>query len=310
VRVQAIASGISHGTEMLVYRGQVPTALELDLPTLRGAFSFPIKYGYASVGLVVDVGQAVSTLVPGDLVFALHPHQTRYVVPASLAVRLPSDLDPELGVFLANAETAVNVLLDAAPRLGERYLVFGQGVVGLLILQLLRQVGAALVIVVDPIERRRDLARQLGADLALAPDDDVVQTIRQLTDGLGADMVFEASGYGPALGLALDCVAFEGTIVVSSWYGTKSVQLPLGGAFHRKRLRIVSSQVGTIGAALQPRWSHARRMALALAQLQRLTLSPLITQRVPFEEAACAYRMIDAEPEQTVQVVLSYEGRR
>src|SRR5262249_47079212 len=167
-----------------------------------------------------------------------------------------------------------------------------------------------LVIVVDPIERRRALARELGADRALAPDGDLVQTVRELTDGLGADMVFEASGYGPALALALDCVAFEGTIAVSSWYGTKSVQLPRGGAFHRNRLRILSSQVGSIGAALQPRWSHARRMALALAELRRLTLTPLITQRVPFEDAASAYRLIDTEPEQTIQVVLRYEGRR
>jgi 2-desacetyl-2-hydroxyethyl bacteriochlorophyllide A dehydrogenase len=310
VRVQAIASGISHGTEMLVYRGQVPVELELDLPTLRGSFSFPIKYGYASVGRVLQAGPAVTTLAPGDLVFALHPHQTQYILPASLAVRLPSDLDPELGVFLANAETAVNVLLDAAPRLGERCVIFGQGVVGLLILQLLRQVGAALVLVVDPIERRRQLARRLGADLALSPDDDVAQTVHELTGGLGADLVFEASGFAPALGLALDCVAFEGTIVVSSWYGTKPVQLPLGGAFHRKRLRIVSSQVGTVAAALQPRWSHARRMALARAELQRLTLAPLITQRVAFEDAASAYQLIDAGPEQTVQVVLRYEGRR
>src|SRR5262249_34548632 len=145
VRVQAIASGISHGTEMLVYRGQVPAELELDLPTLRGAFSFPIKYGYARVGRVVEAGPTVGGLAVGDLVFALHPHQTAYVVPASLAVRLPPDLDPELGVFLANAETAVNVLLDAAPRLGERCVVFGQGVVGLLVLQLLGQAGVSLV---------------------------------------------------------------------------------------------------------------------------------------------------------------------
>src|SRR5262249_18317512 len=158
--------------------------------------------------------------------------------------------------------------------------------------------------------RRRDLARQLCADLALSPDDEVARAVRELTDGLGADLVFEASGYGPALGLALDCVAFEGTIVVSSWYGTKLVQLPLGGAFHRKRRRIASSQVGPIAAALQPRWSHARRMALARAELQRLRLTPLISQRVPFEDAASAYRLIDTEPEQTVQVVLRYETAR
>ena len=141
VRIQAVASAISQGTELLVYRGQVPPDLGLDLPTLRGSFHFPIKYGYASVGRVVEVGPAVETLGVGDLAFVLHPHQTEYVVPAALAVRLPSDLDPELGVFTANLETAINVLLDAHPRLGERLLIFGQGTVGLLVTQLARRAG-------------------------------------------------------------------------------------------------------------------------------------------------------------------------
>jgi len=124
VRIEAIASGISAGTEMLVLRGQVPADLELDLPTLRGSFDFPIKYGYASVGSVTQTGVAVNSLARGDLVFALHPHQTCFVVPASFPIKLPTSIPPEHGVFLANIETAINIVLDAAPRIGERVAVF------------------------------------------------------------------------------------------------------------------------------------------------------------------------------------------
>jgi 2-desacetyl-2-hydroxyethyl bacteriochlorophyllide A dehydrogenase len=298
VRIRAIASAISHGTEMLVFRGEVPEGLELDLPTLQGSFSFPIKYGYASVGRVIDAGPEARTLAPGDVVFVLHPHQTEYVVPASMPIRLPPGLEPTLGVFTANVETAVNVVLDAAPRLGERVIVFGQGVVGLLITQLLERTGAASVVVVDPVERRRQLALQLGADAALHPD--------EKTAGQDFDLAIEASGNVNALDQALASVAFGGTVVVSSWYGTKRVPLLLGGPFHRRRLRMVSSQVGTIDAALQPRWSHQRRMALVRELLPRLELEPLISHRVPFEQAVSAYRLVDEHADQTVQVILTY----
>ena len=170
VRVEAIASAISHGTEMLVFRGQVPDGLELDLPTLRGSFAFPIKYGYASVGRVVEVGlRGRPAWRWATSVFVLHPHQSTYVVPGRDARPLAGGLDPTLGVFLANVETAINVVLDAAPRLGERVAVFGQGVVGLLITQLLRRTGLSQIIVVDPLPHRRELACQVGADVALRP---------------------------------------------------------------------------------------------------------------------------------------------
>jgi 2-desacetyl-2-hydroxyethyl bacteriochlorophyllide A dehydrogenase len=184
VCVEAIASAISHGTEMLVFRGQIPSATELDLPTLQGSFEFPIKYGYASVGHVASRGANVRELAVGDAVFVLHPHQSAYVVPATMPVRLPAGLDPVLGVFLANVETAVNVVLDAAPRIGERIAVFGQGVVGLLITQLLRRTGVQHVTVVDPVARRRELALRFGADAALKPDEPLGEV----------DLAIEASG--------------------------------------------------------------------------------------------------------------------
>ena len=307
VRMRALVSGLSHGTEMLVYRGQVPRDLELDLPTLRGSFGFPIKYGYASVGRVVEVGPGVADLAEGDLAFCLHPHQSEYVVPASLAVRLPAGLEPERGVFLANLETAVNIALDAAPRLGERVLVLGQGVVGLLVARLLRETGAGLVMTADGFERRRGLSRTFAdADVVFSTTDDVVARVRDVTEGVGADLAVEVSGSPAALATAIDSVAFGGTVVVCSWYGTKPVAVPLGGAFHRRRLRLVSSQVGSIDAALQPRWTHRRRLDLAASFLRRLDLGALITHRVPLACAADAYRLVDEHAEETVQVVLTY----
>jgi 2-desacetyl-2-hydroxyethyl bacteriochlorophyllide A dehydrogenase len=309
VRVRAIVSGLSHGTEMLVYRGQAPADLALDLPTLRGSFGFPIKYGYASVGRIVEVGSVVRDLGVGDLVFTLHPHQSEYVVSSNLAVRLASETQPERAVFLANLETAVNVTLDAAPRLGERVVVFGQGVVGLLVARLLREAGAGLVITVDPFERRRALSKSFSkADAALEPGSDFVRHVQDLTDGCGADLAVEASGNAAALAAAIDSLAFGGTVVVCAWYGSKPVSVPLGGAFHRRRLRLISSQVGAIDAALQPRWTHRRRLDVAQSflQLGRLDLKTLITHRVPLECAADAYRLVDEHPEDTVQVVLTY----
>ena len=305
VRLEAIASAISHGTEMLVYRGQVPDGLDLDLPTLRGSFNFPIKYGYASVGRVVEAGARVTCLARGDAAFVHHPHQSTYVVPATMPVRLAGDLDPTLGVFLANVETATNVVVDAAPRLGERVAVFGQGVVGLLITQLLRRTGVSQIIVVEPVARRRELACDVGADVALGAHS-AAEAIRDLTDGLGVDLAIEASGSPAALDPALDALAFGGTCVVCSWYGTKPVELKLGGAFYRRRLRIVSSQVSTIDAGLQPRWTHQRRLSLARDLLPNLKLSSLISHRIPFERAAEAFALVDQQLEQAVQVVLTY----
>jgi len=311
VRIRSIVSALSHGTEMLVFRGQVPGDLDLDLPTLRGSFEFPIKYGYASVGHIVEVGEdgrATHDASPreGDLVFVHHPHQTEYTVPASLAVPLPPGLDPEAGALFASVETAVNVLLDAHPRLGERVLILGQGVIGLILTQLVRMAGADLIIAVDPIDRRRDLSRSVGSDIALSPCEDLPTKIRELTDGAGADLALEASGSPTALDHAIESVAFQGTVVVCSWYGTKPVTLSLGGAFHRRRLRLIGSQVGAVDPGLQPRWTRARRSALARDLLLRLQLSSLITHRFPIERVRDAYELVDQHSDQAVQVMLTY----
>lgn len=306
VQVRTIASALSQGTELLVYRGEVPPDLRLDLPTLSGSFAFPIKYGYATVGRIINMGTGVTDYAPGDLVFVHHPHQSAFVVPATLPVRLPTGLDPVLGLFTANLETAVNVLLDTPLHLGETVVVFGQGTVGLLIAQLLKRAGAGRVLAVDPLKRRRDLARRVGADEALTADDGLPARIRALTGGRGADIAIEASGAAAALQAAIDSVALEGTVVVVSWYGTKEVRLNLGGHFHRGRVRLRSSQVGCLNPALAARWDHGRRLAVAVDLLPRLRLADLISHRIPFAEAPRAYRLVDEHPEEVVQVVLTY----
>lgn len=306
-RVRSVASAISHGTEMLVYRGQVPQALPLDLPTLAGDYGLPIKFGYATVGLILDVGPGVTDLTPGASVFVHHPHQDVFTVPADMPIRLPENLDPLRGLYFANLETALNIVHDTPLRLGETAVVFGQGVVGLLVAQLLKLAGAGKVLAVEPSEKRRELALAVGADEALGPDG-ASEHVREAAGGRGADVAVEVSGDGAALQAAVDAVAVEGTVVVASWYGTKPVTLTLGGHFHRGRVKLRSSQVGRINPELSPRWGYVRRTETVLGLLgdSRLRLEELVTHRFPFGEAPEAYRLVDEGGGEAVQVILTH----
>jgi threonine dehydrogenase-like Zn-dependent dehydrogenase len=292
---------------MLVFRGQVPPETALDLPTLAGSFAFPIKYGYASVGTVRARGDEVADVQVGDRVFCLHPHQTVYVVPAELAWRLPPDLPPERAVFAANVETALNVLLDTPVRIGERVAIFGQGTVGMLIGLLAWCNGGGKVVAIDPVERRRSLALAMGIDAALDP---AAATPEALADALGGrpDLVFEASGSPTALQAAVDAVADDGTVTVCSWYGTKPVPLMLGGRFHRGRITLRSTQVGRIAPEISGRWSYARRRTMVLKLLTALPVERLISHRFLFEDAPQAYALLADRPDETTQVILSYES--
>ena len=305
VRIETTASAVSAGTEMLVYRGEVPKDLPLDLPTLEGSYAFPIKYGYAAAGRVLDTGPDVEQFFPGDPVFVHHPHQEVFVVPARMPVRLPDGLDPLLGVFCANLETALGVVHDTPLHLGETVLVLGGGVVGLLVARLLKLGGAEEVLLVDPLEKRRELALAAGADDAFGPealDGRVMETTR----GRGADVAVETSGSGAALQAAIDAVATEGTVVVASWYGTKPVALYLGERFHRGRVKLRSSQVGRLNPELGPRWDTTRRMETVLALLDQMGPGDLITHRLPFRRAPEAYPLLDERMSEAVQVVFTY----
>lgn len=305
--VETLLSAISAGTELLIYRGEAPTDLAADpvLPALSGTLAFPLRYGYACVGRVV-AGEAGS-IRPGDLVFAFHPHQTHFWARPAELIPLPTGLDPADAVFLPNLETAVNFLHDGAPLLGEKVVVLGQGIVGLLTTALLARMAPAALLVLDRYPLRRQTALALGATAAFDPAaPDLHEQMAPWLGDAGADLVYELSGRPEALNLALSLAGFGARVVIGSWYGRKTVALDLGGRFHRSRIRLFSSQVSTLAPELSARWTKARRLHLALDLAATLRPSRLISHRFPYREAAAAYALLDEHPETALQVVLSY----
>ncbi|MFN8522687.1 MAG: zinc-binding alcohol dehydrogenase [Chloroflexota bacterium] len=306
VCIRAVASAISHGTEMLVYRGQVPDGTTLDLPTLEGSFNYPIKYGYALAGIVESVGHGVQGLSVGQPVFALNPHESRPILDAAWPRPLPSDVPIERGVFAASVETAANCLLDYPPRLGEDVVVLGLGTVGTLVGVLARRAGARRLIGVDAVGFRRSAALELGFTHAVPPSTSMEADIRSLLGERRPDIVYEASANAAATQAAIDLVADHGLVCVVSWYGTKPVPLVLGGRFHRGRIGLVSTQVGQINPALRGRWDHDRRWDLVKELLRELPLERLISHRFPLADASRAYALIDEGADSLGQVVLTY----
>jgi 2-desacetyl-2-hydroxyethyl bacteriochlorophyllide A dehydrogenase len=294
-------SGISSGTEMLVYRGEVDPELPTDesLGTLTGTFAYPVRYGYSAVGRVL---RPAGALAEGQRVFAFHPHQDRFVVDAAQAV--PVDrLDPRTATLYPLVETALQVAWDAAPRLAETVVVVGLGAVGILVATLLAR-GGASVVGSEPEPARQAAARAFGVR-ALAPEQ-VGEAVEADTGGRGADLVVEASGNPEALAGCLGLLGHEGTALVCSWYGTKPVPLPLGAAFHRRRLTIRSTQVSTLPAAAMARWDRGRRAEVAWRLVRELPLSVLATHEFPFERAAEAYACVDGGQERLIHAALRY----
>lgn len=278
VLVETRWSAISRGTESLVFQGRVPPSehARMRAPHQVGDFPAPVKYGYCSVGVVAQGPASLQ----GRAVFCLYPHQTRYVVPAAAVVPIPDEVPPSRAVLAANMETAINGLWDAELRIGDRVCVIGAGVVGCLVAYLARRVVGCDVWLVDIDPRKAAVAERLGVPL-LAPDE-ALDRVRRGADG-GVDCVIEASGAPRALGGALELCGREATIVVLSWLGDRPATLPLGEAFHAQRLRIVSSQVGTLPASQRARWTHRRRLELALRLLVDEALDALLTGQTPFE---------------------------
>ena len=312
--VDTRASAISAGTELLVYRDQTPDDLPADeaLDALDGDLSYPLRYGYAASGVVRAAGADVDPDWVGRSVFSFVPHQTSFRATPDSVVALPPGTTPAAGSLLPSVETATNVVLDAAPRLGERVVVFGAGVIGLCVTRLLADFPLESLVVVDPIERRRDLAAALGADRTTTPAE--LDAADSAGSGLadanapadGADLAIELSGQPSALDDAIGAVGYDARIVVGSWYGTKRAPIDLGGRFHRDRIDIVSSQVSTISPELRGRWDRDRRMDAALDRLDGIPADELITHRIPFERAPEAYELLDSGSDEAVQVILEY----
>jgi NADPH:quinone reductase-like Zn-dependent oxidoreductase len=272
-RVRSLFSGISRGTERLVLLGAIgPSEWErMRAPMQEGAFPFPVKYGYAVTG-IVETGPAN---LMGRPVFALHPHQDYFNAPIEALIPIPEGLPARRATLAANMETALNAIWDSGAGPGDRIVVVGAGVVGLLLAALAARLPGAIVTAVDVEEQRRPLAEGLGLGFARpehAPTD--------------ADVVFHTSATGAGLDAAIRCAGLEAPVVEVSWYGDRPATLELGGAFHSRRLRILSSQVGQISPSRRPRWSFRRRLEAALGLLASPALDALVAEEIAFETAA------------------------
>jgi 2-desacetyl-2-hydroxyethyl bacteriochlorophyllide A dehydrogenase len=299
--VQTVYSGISPGTELLAYRGEIDETVALDetLPALSGRFAYPFQYGYSCVGRVERGGG----LQEGTPVFAFHPHQDRFVVAAEDALEIEG-IDPRTATLFPLVETALQVSLEADTEPETTVVVAGLGVVGLLV-ALLVQRGGAQVLGSEPLAWRRELAASLGV-AAVAPQELPAQ-VAGTSGGKGAPLLIEASGNPAALAEGLRVLAHEGTALVVSWYGTKPVALPLGADFHRRRLTIRSTQVSTIPERLASEWSRERRRRVALELMGELPLDVVATHEFPFADAETAYRQTDAVEPGLLHAALCYE---
>jgi hypothetical protein len=270
VRVRALHSAISRGTESLVQAGRVPESEyeRMRAPAMAGTFPFPVKYGYAMVGRVESGGA-----LQGKSVFALHPHQSAFNLTADALVPLPAGVTPQRAVLAANMETALNAAWDAGVGPADRIAVVGIGVVGALVGYLCAKLAGADVTLIDIDPSRAAVAAAMGAKFAApakAPRD--------------CDVVFHTSGNAQALATAIDLAGDEASIVEMSWYGAGTVGLALGGAFHSRRLKLISSQVGQVSPSRRPRWSHRRRLAAAVAMLSDPALDALLAPAVALDD--------------------------
>ncbi len=301
VLVQTAVSAISPGTEMLVYRGEWPPDLPVDatIEALAGGFAYPLKYGYACVGEVVEIGKNVDATWRNRRVFAFNPHESHFIAKPENLLILPEGMAPETAVFLPNMETAVSFVMDAQPVIGEQVVIFGQGVVGLLTTMLLADFPLAALMTVDGLALRREWSKKLGATAVFVPDDDPLKA-------LDVDLALELSGNPAALDAALAVVGFNGRILVGSWYGQKRATLDLGGSFHRNHVQILSSQVSHLNPKWNGRWDKLRRLQLAWKMLAEHNPAKLITHRFDVGDAGMAYETIDARAETAVQVIFKY----
>ena len=301
VLVRTSFSGISAGTEMLAYRGELDPELPLDetIGALGGTFRYPFRYGYSCVG-VVEASR--SDLPEGALVFAFQPHQDAFVAKAGDVIALGA-VDPRQATLFPLVETALQITLDAGALLGETVVVLGLGVVGSLSALMLQRAGAR-VVAVEPRAWRRDALSGLGVETV--SNDGLATALSSDGPPSSVPLVIEASGNPDALRSAFGLLAHEGTVLVASWYGNKDVSLPLGQEFHRRRLTIRSTQVSTIPVGLANRWTRESRTRAVVELLAELPLDRLATHTFAFEEAGDAYAAIDVGTEGLIHAALGY----
>lgn len=319
VQVRTEYSAISPGTERLVYEGNAPRHLDTDasIEALKdGTFSYPLSYGYACVGTVERVGTAVGEEWEGARVFGFQPHASRFVASPESLVRLPTEAKMTDAVLIPSVETAVNFIMDGRPVIGERIVVFGLGVVGLLTTRLLANYPVSSIVTVDLLASRRQSSLDMGATESVPDVRDANLDAEMKRNSSSkespepssrrADLVYELTGDPSILNDAIELTGFGGRLVVGSWYGTKSAPLNLGGHFHRSRMRIVSSQVSTIAPEHRGRWTKSRRMSVVLELLPEITPGRLISHRYDVEDAPAVYDKLSAK-QPMLQPVFVYE---
>lgn len=294
VKVTTLFTGVSLGTESLVYNGLIPPGeySRMRAPFQEGDFPFPVKYGYNNIG---RVEQGPDELV-GRKVFSLYPHQTSFVVPSSSVTVLPDNIPAERAVLCANMETAVNVLWDAQPALGDRISIIGAGVLGCLVAWLAAQIPGCEVELIDINPQRAAIAETLGVDFRIP-----IQASNE------RDLLIHASASEQGLDTALNLAAFEATIIELSWYGSKPVSVALGGAFHSRRLQLRSSQVGHIAPIQRARWDYRRRLALALSLLADSRLDVLISAESHFDDLPDTFRFLMGQGRNTLCQRIRYD---
>ncbi len=314
VLVESLCSAISTGTELLVFRNQLPEGMPLDttIENLKSqSITYPLQYGYATVGIIQNTGAAVDRTLIGKTVFAYAPHASHSIVSLDNIVILPDDMKNEDAAFLANMETAVNLVQDGAPLLGESVAVIGIGTVGLLTCAALETFPLSGLYALDNMESRRKLLTDNVNCIALSSDkDDATSNIKilcpQVGPDPGVDLCIEVTGNPDALNLAIELCAYDGRIVVGSWYGNKSSAVNLGGKFHRNRLNIISSQVSTISSNLLGRWNKKRRLEFTCKMINKIRPGKFINKKIQFEQAQQAYELLDNSPGEITQVLLEY----
>lgn len=312
VRVEAVYSAISPGTESLVFQGRVPRDMTLDatLDNLPGTFEYPFSYGYALVGRIVEHGGGVSDDCLGRRVFLFHPHQDQVVAPLGQCLMIPEDIPYRAALFAPNMESALSFVMDAAPLVGERVLVFGQGVVGLLTTAVLARFPLGRLTGADMLAPRRERSLDWGAMEVVDPADagawEALHRALFSGDGRGADLCFELSGSLEALNQAIAMTGFAGRILLGSWYGAADRPVNLGGPFHRRRISLISSQVSTLSPGLTGRWDKVRRMTLVWDWLRRLSPETLITHEFRPDECQQAFELCSHREDSVLQTVFRY----
>lgn len=324
IRIETLFSGISHGTEMNVYRGLAPYfrrrqdgELRLFKPAADNErWTYPVRscdpgvwyMGYASVGKVAEVGSDVTLIRVGDIVYADAPHQSQIIRKETEVVKLPGTVKPEHGVFFTNLMTTFNGILDSNIKLGDTVVVSGLGVLGQLLVQMAQLSGAFQTYGIDVFEKRGEVAIANGADMVFNPQHgaDIAHEIRKRTDHRGADVVLEASGSGKALQEAIRIAAPDTSVIALGWYQGFRHDLDLSEEFHANRITIKSSQTGGVNVEFRHLWNFKRKQQAVVELLSRLKLDNLITHKIPYENVADAYEMVDQTPSEVIQVVLTY----